>query len=280
MKNIVIIYHGDCHDGFSAAWAAWKKFGNSAEYIEGAREKPPSVTGKIMYILDFSYSEKTMRRLIKNNKNVTIIDHHITAKRAARLTKDYAFDVNRSGAVLAWQYFHSNKSIPILLRYVEDEDLRLYRLQNNHEIMQYVELFDFTFANWNKLASELENPQKRKKIVKIGTYLVTYKNRVVSRIVKHAYQVLFEGRKALAVGVSMSRQFAPDIARELLAKKFPIVILWSETKGVRSVSLFSHGRIDVEKIARKYGGGGHKFRAAFRMNAVEPTPWKLVPVDT
>src|SRR3990167_9491025 len=42
MKNIVVIYHGKCPDGFSAAWIAWKKFGDDAEYIPGRHgEIPP-----------------------------------------------------------------------------------------------------------------------------------------------------------------------------------------------------------------------------------------------
>ena len=40
-KNIVIIYHTDCRDGFGAAWAAWKKFGDSATYIPGKTELAP-----------------------------------------------------------------------------------------------------------------------------------------------------------------------------------------------------------------------------------------------
>ena len=32
-KNIVVLYHNDCTDGFSAAWAAWRKLGSKADYI-------------------------------------------------------------------------------------------------------------------------------------------------------------------------------------------------------------------------------------------------------
>jgi len=33
LKEIVIIYHADCPDGFGAAYAAWKKFGDKASYL-------------------------------------------------------------------------------------------------------------------------------------------------------------------------------------------------------------------------------------------------------
>ena len=31
--NISVLYHADCPDGFGGAYAAWKKFGDTAEYI-------------------------------------------------------------------------------------------------------------------------------------------------------------------------------------------------------------------------------------------------------
>ena len=36
LKKIVVIYHDQCRDGFGAAYAAWKKFGDDASYIQGA----------------------------------------------------------------------------------------------------------------------------------------------------------------------------------------------------------------------------------------------------
>ena len=53
-KNIVVVYHGDCTDGFSAAWAAWKKFGNKAEYlgIDPGELLPTGLEDKEIYMLD------------------------------------------------------------------------------------------------------------------------------------------------------------------------------------------------------------------------------------
>jgi hypothetical protein len=33
LTDTVVIYHADCRDGFGAAYAAWKKFGDNASYI-------------------------------------------------------------------------------------------------------------------------------------------------------------------------------------------------------------------------------------------------------
>src|SRR3989344_3757446 len=39
-KKIAVLYHGGCPDGFGGAYAAWKKFGNMAEYIPLKHGKP------------------------------------------------------------------------------------------------------------------------------------------------------------------------------------------------------------------------------------------------
>lgn len=32
----LVIYHGNCADGFSAAWCFWRKYGTGADYVAGA----------------------------------------------------------------------------------------------------------------------------------------------------------------------------------------------------------------------------------------------------
>ena len=79
-EDIVVIYHGNCSDGFGAAWAAWKKFGDSAQYfaVKHNSSPPDGLVGKEVYLVDFVYSEKETEKIIKENKTVTAIDHHIS----------------------------------------------------------------------------------------------------------------------------------------------------------------------------------------------------------
>lgn len=92
-KKIVVIYHGGCPDGFSGAWAAWKKFGNRAEYI-GAYDRlalPHKLTDKEVYLIDYTYKPDLVKKLTQDNRRVTAIDHHITAEAAVKLTHHYSF---------------------------------------------------------------------------------------------------------------------------------------------------------------------------------------------
>jgi hypothetical protein len=60
-----VIYHGNCNDGFCAAWVAWLKFGDKAEYISAnyGDEPPPVDSEDILYIVDFSYPRDILLKL-------------------------------------------------------------------------------------------------------------------------------------------------------------------------------------------------------------------------
>ncbi len=135
-QKIIVIYHGDCRDGFGGAWAAWKKFGNKAAYIPAFdRFVPPcELKNKELYLIDYGYPIGATKKLIRDNARVTAIDHHITAREVAKLTKDYSFSLYHSGAVLAWNYFHPGKKVPTLLRAVEDFDLWRWNTASSKEI--------------------------------------------------------------------------------------------------------------------------------------------------
>ena len=95
-KDIVIIYHKNCRDGFGAAYSAWKKFGDNASYIPQAdrKELPEGLTDKEIYILDFGFDLDTTKKLVEENKSVMIIDHHQTAESTVKSFEGNIFDNN------------------------------------------------------------------------------------------------------------------------------------------------------------------------------------------
>src|SRR3989344_3599696 len=65
-KDIVVLYHSNCTDGFGGAWAAWKKFGDKAEYIGVIHQTPvpKGLKNKCIYSVDFTYPEPIVKKLI------------------------------------------------------------------------------------------------------------------------------------------------------------------------------------------------------------------------
>ena len=198
MKNIVVLYHANCSDGFGGAWAAWKKFGNQAKYIPVHHQVPlpKGLKNKEIYNIDFTYPLEITKKLIKDNKRVTAIDHHVTREKEVKLTKDYSYALRNSGAVLSWRYFHPTKAMPQILKYVEDMDLWKFEIPHTKEIFAYLNLFEFNFKVWNKLAAEIESPKKRKACIASGKIILKYEDRLVDKLIKNNGDLVkFEGYK-------------------------------------------------------------------------------------
>lgn len=274
-KKIVILYHANCTDGFGAAWAAWKHFGSRAEYVPVFHhEHPPEgLVNKEIYTVDFTYPWNITKSLIKKNKRVTAIDHHISSKETTLKTYKPLYNINRSGAVLSWMYFHPDKKVPLLLRYIEDTDIWKFTLPHSRELWEYLDLFDFNFKIWNRLARDFEHASKRKEFMAQGAILAKKDEHYIERLIaNNKEKVQFEGLTTYAIN---SPLFSSEIGHRLSKLLPPIAIIWHRKEGMVYVSLRSDGSVDVSKLASRFGGGGHRAAAGFALKGNKKLPWRV-----
>lgn len=155
------IYHAPCADGFSAAWAVSKRFGDAVRYHPGVHgEAPPDVRDEHVLLVDFSYKSPVVRALAAQAASVTILDHHRSAVLdLTPLMEDGTvagvFDMERSGAVITWEYFHPEDPVPNLLLHVQDRDLWQFKLDGTREISATVfsHPYDFHGADVSNIAT-------------------------------------------------------------------------------------------------------------------------------
>ncbi|MDO8490302.1 MAG: DHHA1 domain-containing protein [bacterium] len=275
-KKPLIVYHGRCLDGFTGAWAAWKKFGSRADYIalEHAKNPEKLPSDRPIYFVDFCFPESVMEELVSRNPLVTVLDHHISCKDVATLAQTHRFALDRSGCSLAWSFFHPGKKIPHLVRVIEDNDLYLFKVAHTREFIAIFAGLEFDFKLWNKLERDLENSASRKLYVKKGKDLLEYKQQLIKRMLAGAEKVVFEGYKTYALNATL---FHSDAANAIITThKTAIGITWLYVGGKIKVSLRSNGKVDVAKLAQKYGGGGHKAAAGFLVPLEMGFPWKSI----
>lgn len=276
-KKIAVLYHNKCDDGFGAAFVAWKKFKDKAEYIGVTHGEPlpKGLNGKNVYLLDFCYPKNVLEELLKITKSLTVIDHHISMKEAVESVPRHLFDgtFSHSGAVLAWQYFFPKKAVPALLLHIEDSDVWKWKLSHSWEIIASLRSYRKEFELWNKIAHEYENPKTKKKYIDEGKIILKERDKQVERAVEDSVLVDFCGYKILA---SNSLAFVDYVGDALYKKHPPFSIIWAQRGDKIVVSLRSNGKVDVSKFAVKFGGGGHKVSAAFRLEAGHKLPWKIV----
>jgi hypothetical protein len=270
----LIFYHGRCLDGFAGAWAAWTVFKEKAEYRPLVHEGggvPSGVAGRDVIFIDYCFDEPIMKKIKKQVRSLTIIDHHISHKHALSCADTAVFDLNKSGCVLAWEYFHPRVRVPRLLLTIQDGDLFTLKRPLTLEYTTTLRLADFDFALWNRLVREFETAAKRKERAVLGSHLLAYKRKFVERLLSIAEPVRFLGISAYAVNTEV---FYSETAVEMYRTLgVHLGIAWYYKDGKIKVSLRSDGSVDTSKLAARYGGGGHIGASAFWASCPAKFPW-------
>lgn len=278
MKKPVILYHANCPDGFGAAFAAWKKFGNKADYYPIAPNKlpPAPLRQREIYLLDNCYLTPALLKLRIANERVTVIDHHATNAPHIQHASEHIFDAKHSGAFLAWQYFHPKKKVPLLIRYLEDGDLWRFKLPQAKALLPYVYSRPFDFREYDVLLKRMESARERKYFITLGKTLADYDAILVEEAVDRAELVQFGKYQALAVNSAAKRHHS-EVGNALVKARPPVGIVWRIERGMIEVSLRSDGSVDAGKLAAQFpGGGGHPKAAGFTAPLSKGFPWRML----
>lgn len=267
MKPIVL-YHANCLDGFGAAFAAFLKFREGDEwhcefFAAAYGEETPSCDGRHVYLLDFSYKRSELKDLCNRAKSVTIIDHHITAEKdLAGLEKEHdnleiVFDMEKSGAVLAWEYFHT-LHLPKLFLYIQDRDIWRLEFEETNDFYAALMSRPFDFLWWADL---INSEEKQALLLEEGKAINRYRNRMIEAYKKRSVIGEIAGFKVPLV--NCPGVIASDLLGEL-AEGNPFAAGYQDIGTRRNWSLrSSDAGEDVSKIAEKLGGGGHRNAAGF-----------------
>jgi hypothetical protein len=257
----LVIYHGNCTDGFGAAYAAWKLLGDRAEYHAAKYgEPPPDVSGKNVVVLDFSYDNATTKQMMKDAKGFLVVDHHKSAMIELHDVTCTHFDMNHSGAMLSWRFFHPGKEAPRLIKFIEDRDLWKWEIPYSKEFSAAFDMVKFDFEEFDKYLddSAVDDAQER------GSYILAYSKTVISKIAKHAAPRKLSGKDVLVVN---SPHWMSEIGNTLGPRcDFAVIWYWDhDTRQVKVSLRAHHDDADVSEVAKRYGGGGHRKAAGFSL---------------
>jgi oligoribonuclease NrnB/cAMP/cGMP phosphodiesterase (DHH superfamily) len=273
----LILYHGNCIDGFTAAWAARRA------YIEAGQDPecvplhypptgqdtdiPVGVLGRIVVMVDFCTSRDQLLRLDTEARRLLVLDHHASHQLACKGLDFCEFDMQRSGAGLTWYRFFPGAPRPWLVNYVEDRDLWRFALIDSKEINAYIQTQEMTWANWDKMHEEIEPSDA----ARLGTGALAYLDHYVRQLAKEARHTFFAGHEVPVVN-------APYVGTsELLghlAEGESFAVGWFRRgDGMFQYSLHSQGEVDVSEVAKRFGGGGHVKAAGF--TSARP-PWDFL----
>lgn len=262
---MIVIYHANCNDGFTAAWCAHKVYGDSATYVPAYYgTEPPDVAGQDVLIVDFSYPRTMLEKMAGVAKSIRVIDHHKTAQADLAGLPYALFDMDRSGAGLAWDELVGGER-PLLIDYVEDRDLWRFKLPHAKELSALLMLEKQSFERWDHLAhafgSRHSGPTDA--LLEAGQTAVMAIAAYVDHVRKNARWVNFDGY--IVPWVNAPQMHVSDLLDALARDVTPFAVAWwQRADGVFQYSLRSRGEFDVSAVAKERGGGGHKSAAGFQ----------------
>lgn len=299
MKHL-IIYHANCMDGFGAAWAAYTGIDSNsasdvsfrtaydeiqlwpASYGEPWPANETSISTQI-HIVDFSYPPEIIEEMLNCVESVRILDHHKTAIEKFNYgynigwqdTKNLLinFNVGKSGAMLAWEYYHPNEEVPKLIQHIQDRDLWKFEMMNTKAFHLNLSTFPKEIGVWSEINTAIENEDQDEcnedyydNFISQGNAIDRYYQQTIQSIISSTKRTCqIDNLRGLSCNTN--GMFASDIGNILAKETGTWGMTWDHVAGTQvKFSLRSIGEFDVAKIAESFGGGGHKNAAGFTLN--------------
>ena len=213
-------------------------------------------------------------------QKMTILDHHKTSKEMVDTivqenipNLEVVFDMERSGATIAWDYFFPEKPCPFFIRYIEDKDLWKWKLEYSQEInfalQDHLNLKEFTLF----LEEETNSFQK---LLQEGKIVKKENDEKIRRIASKSTTGSFrcdEQTYHVMIVENTDRSLTSDVGN-YLCESYPEIdfaVITCQTPDYCSVSLRGiKGKCpDLSEIAKHYGGGGHASASGMRVTNLE-----------
>lgn len=301
-REPLIIFHYACDDGFAAAYIT--KFFTGGELCHGVYQRdPPDVRGRDVIFVDFCYKPDVMQRVITNARTVLVLDHHKTALEDCaslfqicpptyKAARDLGlfhkpgqasaiFDMKRSGAGIAWDFFSNGAPRPMWVDYVEDRDLWLKKLPNGDEFTIALRSYPQDLVVWNDLLPIRPLDVPPPETPALGEPPVDPVQRLIGQGVgiQRYYRMRVDELKASGYLATMGNYVcfvanAPYFAASEVAGELALhpeaqfgAAYFEVSAGRWQYSLRARDDFDVSTVAKIYGGGGHKAAAGFTVDA-------------
>ena len=264
-------------------------FGTTEEFLRSfgvqSLDDLPALAGRAVYILDFSFGPELLRAIDNQAAKLVLLDHH---KSALDKLDGFAcrcgvvhFDMAKSGARLAWEFFHPERDVPALLQYVEDRDIWKWEFPESAPFLAALDMEPQDFGRWREIAG-FDTDQLAQFMARGGAMDEKYR-KLAADIASAAQPLVFNGVEGLMVNApGLFHSLVGDL---LSAQSGTFALMWSAGSGGVKVGLRSQRHFDCIPLAESLGGGGHAQACGFkvgverlpellsgRFDAVQPAP--------
>jgi oligoribonuclease NrnB/cAMP/cGMP phosphodiesterase (DHH superfamily) len=276
-----IVYHQikkdvDCPDGIAAAWVAKQKYPDAVLIGANYGQEPPDITffDRVL-VVDFSFPIDILNQWDETTE-LTVIDHHKTAMKDLENFSNAIFDMDESGATLAWRVLFPNDPVPTWLDYVRDRDLWNFELPASEEIHEAVAFMGRSMRQMDWLTT-LGGNDLVDTLKPIGAKLLEPKRKRIAEIAATAIETQIYQQYAMFVEIPESEtRLTSDVCAAIYkanpTRAFVMARSWNSAEGRWDLSFRSdkNGKdFDVSQVAKSLGGGGHRNASGAKTDAIE-----------
>jgi len=285
-----IIYHQvrtgvDCPDGIVSAWIASQACADIPEIIGCCYQSEIPVFSEPtnIIIVDFSFKKDVINQWLKDGHTITVLDHHQTALDelkdfSSKLLGKILVNDATSGARLTWEHFF-NYPEPDFIKYIVDRDNFNFvypETQAIHEALAKLRSLcpdiETKFAFFNILIN-LDDDELTSWLVPIGDELLKEKKEAIIIAFSRWEEKLIDGILVPCIYLNKEEErLTSDICmimyrdKSIIEKGYPFVACVNSDLITVSLRSDKNGNnFDVSEIAKKYGGGGHRNAAGFKI---------------
>lgn len=269
----LVVYHDNCWDGLFAAGIVFNYYKGEINAIPmnyDALIDMDIFDNKDVIFVDFSLKRHIMLDIEERAASLLVLDHHKTAAAELKDLSFAKFDMNRSGAMLAWiHYMGMFRKSPMAIQHVEDHDLWRYHNSNTKYFINYLETMPKTMETYHTVM-ELEENGRLRQIYRGGAEIEGYIQNKIDELKQHVnYRVVGFKDPNHVYGIAVftcPKFYVSRLSSDLLEKgKCQVTVgVFLRKDGHFEYSLRSKDEnIDVSEIAKSYGGGGHRHAAGF-----------------
>jgi hypothetical protein len=289
-----VIYHANCYDGFTSAYVMYYYFefilkNKNYKLIPCNHGEPfPIDKAEIdkdrdtCTVVDFSFKRDVVLEYKDLFASFLILDHHLTAYEDLNGLSCFTYDVNKSGALITFdeilgdQYYFSqslkNESgmdenplksqlerLKWLVDRVSDRDLFKFEYgDETHAVYYYLSYKPMSLEFWNDTVCNKTIDE----ILAIGSSLRVYEDTLLKKLLSRSnfkIKVTDGENEYIIPCVNVSKEFGSNICNRLITEYgFDMSCYFHFENGQIAWGIRSKKDVDCSKIAKYYGGGGHK----------------------
>lgn len=275
--KILILFHAHCNDGKTAAAIVHAKYRSNEHEItvQGVlynQPLPPIEAGLFhkIYVVDFAYHGDDLKLLCTKSKQIIMLDHHKTAidklnEHGGKFSSNLylTLDMNRSGAMLAWDHcFPGTEYHPIVrdvgMRdlWVDDWKIKYPNALALHLALQTISMNEISLALFSDYTLNKCNESSGfyQKFVTQGKALVVYVDNLIDSHIANGQEIILNEKRVLAV--NCPAQISSELSDKLKEDYDSAMCYFIEKENNVHLS-FRSGYGAAKPLAEYFDGGGH-----------------------